>query len=427
MIIQEMFHVARNCIIMLNNYICFFLAVILFNACSSNQVETAIVRDGDVYIVDLDNTPKDATVKFSSLFRSAKFILLEDSEDALFAKINKIEVSDSYIFVLERERGLYLFDKNGKFIRTIGRKGGGPGEFISLSDFSINENKKEISLLDRRTQTVIKYTFEGKYLDSFRLLNDETISSFLYSSNDQVYTDLYYFSGADEGFLLRRMDTLGQNVSYSLPIIEYTKGWNELIHPEQELFVTVGKEARFIQVFMDTIMRITADGVSPYIALESRRLTTVEDLKKEEGSSGKEEQLKERLLSLLTLNGKNKVYNIDNYFESDDHIYFECEDGSEKCSVLIDAKNNKIKLFGELYNDVVFSGETEYLMPTRFKCTDEGGVYAVMMNSDLSREDFLKKIRENSLNENLGQETISRLKTLSYDSNPIIVYYEYAD
>ncbi len=55
----------------------------------------------------------------------------EENEDYMFSDISHITVdSDGRIYILDRrESHVKLFDPNGKHIRTIGRKGQGPGEF----------------------------------------------------------------------------------------------------------------------------------------------------------------------------------------------------------------------------------------------------------------------------------------------------------
>ncbi len=54
------------------------------------------------------------------------------SEDMPIAQISSIHISDQYIFVTDNyiNNQVYQFDKNGKFIRMLGTKGQGPGEYV---------------------------------------------------------------------------------------------------------------------------------------------------------------------------------------------------------------------------------------------------------------------------------------------------------
>ena len=65
----------------------------------------------------------------------------EEIEGALlkepwFSEIQYTAVSNNYIYVSDRARGCVIqLDSAGNFIRTIGRKGGGPGEFTNYPSF----------------------------------------------------------------------------------------------------------------------------------------------------------------------------------------------------------------------------------------------------------------------------------------------------
>ena len=54
----------------------------------------------------------------------------EEDEDYMFSEVSHITVdNDGRIYVLDRrESHVKLFDQDGKYVRTIGRKGQGPGE-----------------------------------------------------------------------------------------------------------------------------------------------------------------------------------------------------------------------------------------------------------------------------------------------------------
>lgn len=54
-------------------------------------------------------------MSFSSLFEAAGVIVLEMTDNSLLAKIDKIEFIGDSLYVLERGKGLYLFDEKGKF------------------------------------------------------------------------------------------------------------------------------------------------------------------------------------------------------------------------------------------------------------------------------------------------------------------------
>lgn len=82
---------------------------------SCNEVRR--INDNGVCTIDLDNVQKKESVSFSSLFEAAGVIVLEMTDNSLLAKIDKIEFIGDSLYVLERGKGLYLFDEKGKFLR----------------------------------------------------------------------------------------------------------------------------------------------------------------------------------------------------------------------------------------------------------------------------------------------------------------------
>lgn len=70
---------------------------------------------------------------------SIEVIKLETTDSCLIGFINKISFTDKYILVSDARvsQKIYLFDKEGKFIRYISNKGSGPGEYSVIGDFTI--------------------------------------------------------------------------------------------------------------------------------------------------------------------------------------------------------------------------------------------------------------------------------------------------
>ena len=62
---------------------------------------------------------------------------------------------------------IQVFDKNGKFIRTIGKEGQGPGEFASPVAGAIY-NRKYILIADNELLRVNIYDLEGNFISSFK-------------------------------------------------------------------------------------------------------------------------------------------------------------------------------------------------------------------------------------------------------------------
>ena len=81
-------------------------------------------------------------------------------------QILKVLLLDSLVFIAEMEKML-VFDMEGKFIRSIGSKGQGPGEYIFIRSFTIDEKNKIIYIND--SSKIISYDLNGKFLKQVTL------------------------------------------------------------------------------------------------------------------------------------------------------------------------------------------------------------------------------------------------------------------
>ena len=152
---------------MANKRLTMLIIVLLFFGCNSNSFNR---YNEEIETIDL--TPgliaKGKAIKLSEYADDIQYIFLEASDDCLIYEIDKIMVDDSLIFIFNKKQFL-IFDTTGKFKRSIGRVGKGPGEFLSIMDFTINTNENTIYIYDYNQRKVICYKYNGDLVFEFRL------------------------------------------------------------------------------------------------------------------------------------------------------------------------------------------------------------------------------------------------------------------
>jgi hypothetical protein len=78
--------------------------------------------------------------------------------------------SENYIGILTMQSRYLLFDKTGKFIAQISRRGQGPGEYSgSIYDSFIDEENRRVYLMPWDQRNVLVYSFDGQMLPSIPL------------------------------------------------------------------------------------------------------------------------------------------------------------------------------------------------------------------------------------------------------------------
>jgi hypothetical protein len=87
---------------------------------------------------------------------------LQDNTDiALLGDVSNIEISANYIYCLERNRSVHIFDSNGNFVKRIA-VGRGPGELIMPMDICLNPQNGNLNVLTRTK--IMEFSPDGNYL-----------------------------------------------------------------------------------------------------------------------------------------------------------------------------------------------------------------------------------------------------------------------
>ena len=115
--------------------ICLF---VFWISCSTNSGTSGVLRNDSLYVVDVDHAEREKVLFMSSLFQKANAIVLDTS--VWIGSLDKIQGLNNRIFILDRHqaKGVFEFTRDGVFVRQIGSRGNGPGEYIVPGDFSLD-------------------------------------------------------------------------------------------------------------------------------------------------------------------------------------------------------------------------------------------------------------------------------------------------
>ena len=144
------------------------------------------IIDGDTIILCDYNKVKKYTLKeipYSLIASNYSLVKLDNSNEKAFlsAQITPIAISQNYIAVYSYDYSpLKLFSrKDGKYIRDIGSRGQGPGEYDMVLYAQIDEDSNSIYLLSSQSNVILVYDINGTYLRS--ILLPASVESFWFS------------------------------------------------------------------------------------------------------------------------------------------------------------------------------------------------------------------------------------------------------
>lgn len=124
------------------------------------------------------NPTKAENIENSGIIENVEYVRLETSDDALIGKVDKIIVTEDRIFVadLSQIQCCHIFDRKGKFIKKLARRGRAGNEYTYLEDIFYNPDNHTINLLGRHKAKVLSFDKDGNEVAIHNKLPAEFIS-----------------------------------------------------------------------------------------------------------------------------------------------------------------------------------------------------------------------------------------------------------
>jgi len=90
-----------------------------------------------------------------------RYVPLETHEDCFLAEVRKVVINEDYMFVSDSEGNLFQFTSSGQFIKRTGGLGKGPGEYVYMTDFVVDDSFENIYVSTLGFLYI--YDIEGNY------------------------------------------------------------------------------------------------------------------------------------------------------------------------------------------------------------------------------------------------------------------------
>lgn len=391
------------------------LAFVMCISCGSYNTAT-MYADADT--ISIDGATKCDSLIFSDFFKAPKVVLLETKPECVVQNIRSLEIYKEDIYILDdRANKLYVFDGNGKFKRTISSPGRGHGEYMKLADFSIDRTKEIIYLLDEATDEILKFSLNDyKFLSSIKAVQNGYLTYCMQEIGGKIYLNRSSVS-EKEKYELREIDERnGKQVGKFLKSDDYNHGWNFPLSLEHSNFYSKNSQSpKYIGLFSNLIMNVTADGVSAAYIVDSRKFVDKEEvLKMQKIAEGKLEKI-----DFSGIYSQKRIHQISRFIESPSKVFFQYLEGDERNYLVYDKASGKTKTSSLFMDDYV---SDKNMIPMDFCYSDERGVVALLKPCFMPH--FIKYII-NGGKMRTHLDNYSRLIKLNKDSNPVLFFHEY--
>ncbi len=124
-------------------------------SCSNDRNQLPNYKIGDALIkCDIANK--------NELISSIRYIQLETSDSCLISEPIYFSLYIDKIIIADSKHNVFLFDTTGKFVKRIGIKGKGPGEYQTIFGYSFDHSTGNIHLSS--PQNTMVYDINGDYI-----------------------------------------------------------------------------------------------------------------------------------------------------------------------------------------------------------------------------------------------------------------------
>ena len=238
-----------------------YLLVILFGcSCGSHSGSNS---DNDYTTIDFESSLVDK-LKFSQFVDTIEFIPLETTDENLIGEIQRIIYDDEkyYIRVTRgmQNANLLVFDKKGKYLWGLNKRGNGPGEYNDFKDFLLTKERINVVSYFK----FISYDRQGGFKEEYKL--EQHIKEFL-NIDDTTFLVYNFRSPKKVNTFLNKMNDKGKVKEFFFERKENeAKVGNNRINWRS--LIVYGDFYYLNYPYIDTIFQIEHEQVHPFFYID---------------------------------------------------------------------------------------------------------------------------------------------------------------
>ena len=373
------------------------IVLLFFLLCSCNH-STHSVKDINCSTLEVPISQEDSSGIFNSFFKLKRLVVLETKDESMIRWISKIAFYNDNIFIMDRiEKKIFVFNENGNFLKSYHHYGQGPGEYISLADFTIKNDT--LYLLDGLGARLLQYSLadsllgvqnvdkaEGVYLFSDRKFALNKKLGVADRNSDKLYCSYAFY---DEG----------KKVHEKVPFNKHLCGYAFTHGEGANNFYVYGDSIFTLFPFNDTIYTVKNDGdLNPYMAIKiGKEYICLDDDKKQ----------------VDKLRTEQEVSSIHAFYKWDKYLFFSYFYKDDPCKSVLVKDDCTILYHGSLVLD-------ENLLPIHTVAYDTDNAERLLLS--VIRPFEILPIAKDRTGKSIVWDELSG--RISEEGNPILVFYE---
>lgn len=341
---------------------------------------------------------EDSPKTFDSLFKLKHLVALETNVECLIRRVSKIVFYKNNIYVLDgREKKIFTFNDKGDFLKCYNHLGQGPGEYVSLVDFTVKNDT--LFLLDGSGAQLLQYSLADSLLCTLKI--DKAEGLYVFSNGKFALNRKLGFADRDPDNSYRSYAFYDKSkkVHDRIPFNKHLCGYSFTHGEGANNFYTYDDSIFTLFPFNDTIYSVKENGdLNPYIAVQiGKEHINLSDDKKQ--------------VDKLRIEGITP--SIHAFYKWNEYLFFSYfyKDKPSKCALA--KKDGNILYHGSLTLD-------ENLLPIHAVAYDTDDTNKLLL-SVMRPFEILPIAKRNSGKSNILDELADKCLE---DGNPIFAFYE---
>lgn len=404
----------------MNKLLLIWMAALIIASCSTKQSNNS---DNELSLIDLTNITDFEDFKLSDFGKSVEYIPLETNDTCLIANNPQIQLLEDKI-VVSTEKQCFLFDKRtGKFLCSVGHIGEDPKGYSSTDCWTDDAG---ILYFFRAPDKLLKYNQEGEMVGTIQLPDTPTVPDYFTFSDSTIIghyanyikiqaNSLVFFDSSGNKkdsipSLLGPASSLSTEDITSISVIKRAgyfgniarKGAMIIQHKDQTktlhalhdpvLWSSEG-EVHFRESFMDTIYTVRDNKLHPYMVLHT-------------GTSHLPTDKWYTVPESITVS-----YVLENAHS----VFFQVMQKNLVYSGIYNKTTHKTKYTKS--QKTIVDDFNQVLIADMFTLCSHKGQYGFIVQAGT----ILDSLEEHPIDKDKSQSTLSWLKQISDDSNPVVV------
>jgi len=138
----------------------------------------------------IENPKKPLKTNSGRVIEAQEVLRIEDKMGEYFFRMpHNIKIGQRGEILVQDNKQLLLFDKNGRFICNLFKEGQGPGEMLSMTNYQLTP---DYIIIHANPPKVMKLNYRGNLIEEIPIRSNERLSSFEF-----YYKGKYYFIKTD--------------------------------------------------------------------------------------------------------------------------------------------------------------------------------------------------------------------------------------